>query len=451
LTGAAAIALDVSRAERVAHAIEPFAHLPERLTPVGIWQFCTALKEIGRDNAAIALAAWSRLIERFGDARYYPTLPEGVRPLYRGGLWFARGVFESFRDGDGALKAADELDRLGIKLYQMIASEIRTLYYANRGELDEARRHRDQVELHAVQTGSAWHVELWEPAALILAYSTIGDVVELQRVHDRLVSLSASTPSLALHAKLCALVTGVKRVENPGLQMSESAHIDFLNDLDRQLDELVTALPPRSFVGWGAAYGYGAAAMNRRGLYQRALDLSEHALAELTEEDLEFVALYLNVEIEHAIARAGLGDPPKAMAELERLMARHHASTNPLTRGRLHEAYARVAALAEDWQTFRHHTAEARNWFRSTRTPALIARAEALTLLGPTSPSSSPGGPTATTATASTTREYLPRAQTALASAALSADGPASATEPGDGDAPTTVLTSVSTGGRSRD
>src|SRR5262249_6864744 len=65
LTGVAALSLDGERAGRVAELLEPFAVLPDRLTPVGIYQFCRALEEMGRDRPAIAYETFEELLARF--------------------------------------------------------------------------------------------------------------------------------------------------------------------------------------------------------------------------------------------------------------------------------------------------------------------------------------------------------------------------------------------------
>src|SRR5204862_4648540 len=101
-----------------------------------------------------------------------------ARQLYVAGAHFARASFAIFRaDGRGALESAEALDRTGLKLYSMIASQLRFLYYVNRGEFGKAAPHRDQVELLAAQVGSLWHVETLEAAALILVHTTINDIV----------------------------------------------------------------------------------------------------------------------------------------------------------------------------------------------------------------------------------------------------------------------------------
>jgi hypothetical protein len=104
----------------------------------------------------------------------------------------------------------------------------------------------------------------------------------------------------------------------------------------------------------------------------------------LQSEDRAFVALFLGPELELAVADAGLGNVGAARTRLDELLRLHDKSDNPLTRGRIHEACARVAASTRDWPGFRHHLEETRNWFRRTGTPALIGQAERLRTLDPT-------------------------------------------------------------------
>jgi len=414
LTGVASMALDVARARRVASTLAPFAGWPARLTPVGIAEFCGALMEIGRENQAAALAVWTKLTARFEDMRWYPTLPRNARPLYVGGLWFARGVFESFRDGRGALHAADQLDRTGLKLYRMIGSEVRMLYHANRGELELARRHREQMQLHAIQIGSASQVELWEPAALILVYATIGDLVEMRRVSEQLQGLARSVPSLARYAELAALafeLTNADRGENHAADGSGPALANNHERVVERARALLAGHEPRSFIGWAAVSGYLARALNMLGRHGEARSACEATLAHLGPEDRPLVALFLNLEVELAVAEAGLGDFDAARRRLDDLLVYHGSSDNPLTRGRLHEAYARAAASAQEWNTYRHHLEETRSWYRGTGTPALIARLAIIEALEPrtSAPPRKSDAPLHTTLSPTRTRSMEPR------------------------------------------
>ncbi len=383
LTGAASIALDVDRATRVAATLEPFLGLPQRLTPVGIAQFCAGLKEIARDNQAAAMRSWTTLLDRFRDPSYYPALPEDGRVLYIGGLWFAIGANSVSRDGDDALKAADALDALDIKLYRMIASAIRAQYHAHRGQLDEARRYRRQVDDHAVQVGSAWQAELWEPSSLILVHTTMGDMAEMRRVADRLQTLAQDVPSLKRYAEFAELAFQLTAEEDFVEIASDSARAERVLHSLREAVTMLDAQAPRSMAGWGAIGGYCARALNLLGRYGEAKQLAERLLSDLDASDRMFVAMFLNLELERAVADAHLGDRAGAKRQLDALSELHKHSDNPLTRGRLHEAYARVAASQGAWDDFRHQLAQVRAWYAPTGSASLIARVEAMRALDP--------------------------------------------------------------------
>jgi hypothetical protein len=372
----------VQGAERAAATIGPFLSLPERLAPVGLAQLCDSLKEIGRENQTHAIAVWETLLQRFRDPSCYSTLPTRARLLNLGGLWFVRGVFESYRDGNGALVAAAELDALGLKLYRMIASALRALHHANRGELDQALRHRDQVDMHAIQIGSAWQVEMWEPAAMTLVYTMMGDVVELRRVGDRLRLLARTCPSLERYARFAELALVLAREDDVAGERDPGA----TQALDERMAETLALIehePPRSFVGWGALIGNAARGLNTLARHVEAKALCEGALGHLVPADRAFVALFLGIEIELALADAGLGDIASARRRMDELLVTHSKSSNPLTRGRIHAGYARVAARAEDWTTFQHHFEQTSAWYRGTGTRALIAQLTRLRALDP--------------------------------------------------------------------
>jgi hypothetical protein len=135
---------------------------------------------------------------------------------------------------------------------------------------------------------------------------------------------------------------------------------------------------PRGYMGWAATLGACARALNVAGLHAEALRCSERVCEHMHDEDRPFVAMFLAAELELAVARAATGDALGAHAQLHELLKFHVGSDNPLTRGRIHEACARVALLLDDRAAFKHHLAETRAWFRATGSPVLIARAESL-------------------------------------------------------------------------
>jgi hypothetical protein len=365
MVGTAALSLDAARARAVADALEPLAFLPERTTPVGVYQFCCGLSEIPRENETVAYATFQQLLRRFSDPTYYKTLSGDARILCLAGIHFARGSFAVFRaDAEAALESANALEATGFKLYAMIASQLRFLYHAARGEFVLAAPHRDHIELHAAQLGSVWQVETWEAAALIVIHAVaIGEVVDTTRIVHRLEALSRTVPSLERYSRLAksALV---------------SAHRD-----TRSLSVLAarySTVEPRSYIGWAATQGAVIRAYNDIGEFATAKAVGDRALAHITDADRDLVALFLPVDIHYAGAEAGLGHVDAALARLDRLIARFAGYDHPLLQGMLHEKRAYICWDSQRTQEYERSLAEVEYWYRKTGTPALIAKAERL-------------------------------------------------------------------------
>ena len=368
LTGAASLSLDAERAARTAELLEPFAILPKKLTPTGIWQFCKGLQEIGRENEAEAYDEFDTLLKRFEDPKYYPTLPADGRRLYIAAAHFARASFAIFRArGQTALESADALDATGLKLYAMIASQLRFLYYTMRGEFAKAAPHREQVELHAAHVGSVWQVETWEAPALILITTALSDIVGGTRTAHRLELMSRSVPSLKRHTRLAkqgVMLAGGEAGYTASVAAEYATH------------------KPRSYIGWAATMGFLARGYNELGQHAEAKAVCERTLSHVTEADREYVSLFLLPDIELAIADAGLGDATAGLLRIDRLLERFRDCDHLLVHGLLNEARARISWGAGNREEYAQSRLEVERWFRPTNTPALIAKCEALAQLG---------------------------------------------------------------------
>jgi hypothetical protein len=363
LAAVAAVLFDSERTERVAEVLSPFSILPKKLTPAGIYQYCRGMCSITLENEAEAYESFDSLLARFQNPRYYPTLPAEARKVYIAGAHFARGVFGIFRaDGRGALESADALDRTGLKLYAMIASQLRCLYYTFRGEFAKAALHRERVELQAAHVGSIWQVETWEAAALLLVYPQIGDIVASTRLAHRLELLSRTVPSMRLHAGLA----------KSGLQLSRREPANRPNIL--RIIEEYEKHPPRSYIGWAGARGYMARGHNLSGDHVQAKNVCERALAHVTEADREYVMHFLTLDLELAVAEAALGQTADALRRLEKLIARYGKHEHRLALGLIHETRACIAWAAGNTEIYEQSLAEVERWFLSTREPALIAK-----------------------------------------------------------------------------
>jgi hypothetical protein len=367
LTGTAALSFDGDRAERIGRVLEPFSVLPSRLTPVGIYEFCRAMPEIDRENQAVSYDAFDRLLARFQDSRYYPTLPNEARRFYVAGAHFVRASLGLFRiDGRGALESADALERTGFRLYALIASQLRFLYFTARGEFATAAVHRARVEIHAARVGSAWQVETWEAAALLLVYPQIGDVVGSTRLAHRLEHLAKTVPSLRRYADLAR--NGILLSRGDPANRSKIAAV--VADYENQ--------PPRSYTGWATTMGYVARGHSLSGDHAAAKLVCERALAHVTERDREYVLNFLTLDLELARAESELGRPDEGLRRVEALLVRLEGSDHRLARGLLHDARARIAFKAGRVREFDESFREVEECFLSTEEPALVAKCKHL-------------------------------------------------------------------------
>jgi hypothetical protein len=368
LTGSAALALDSERAERAARVLEPFAILPEHWSPFGIFQFCFGLKEIGRENAAFVYATFDKLIPSLENPNCYRSLRDEARRLYLAAAHFARASFAIFRaDGQAALESAAKLDAIGLKTYAMIASQLRYLYYTIRGELTQAAPHREQVELHAAHVGSAWQVETWDAVALSLVHpASILDVVGSTRLVHRLELLSRYFPSLKRYIRLARFNLMLVRGEPQSTRKVEAAYESFT---------------PRSYIGWAATMAALAHGYNELGNHVDAKRVCDRALAYVTEQDLEYVMLFIGLYIELAIALAGVGRSAEGLTHVDRLIERFSGCEHPLLHGILHEARARITWSAGMSDRYAISLAEVERLFRSSGSSSLIAKYDRLAQL----------------------------------------------------------------------
>jgi hypothetical protein len=370
LAAISSISFDSARVARVGQVLEPFAFLPERMAPVGIRGYCVALGDLCREEPAIVAASVDALIERFEQPEYYRSLSNSARRLFVAGLHFCRGILATFEEDGAALqRSAMALDRSGMKLYAMLASQLRFLHHENRGEVAAAARHREQVELHAAHVGSAWQAELWEGLPLLAAYSGMSDLTGMMRLVDQLTNLSATVPSAVRYSALARLALRVTRADR-----STAALPAHETDL--------AGSSPRSFLGWSLAQALIARGHNQAGEFEAAKTVCERALARVTDGDRKFVALFLALQIEMAHTEAALGDVGAALTRIDGLIDRSNNTENGLAKGLLHEARALICFGAGRKEGYVEGLANAERWLRPTGAPALIAKCERLAARG---------------------------------------------------------------------
>jgi hypothetical protein len=371
MAGAASLAFDPERCERIAEILEPFSVLPSRLTPVGIYEFCRGMSDVVRESEVAAYECYDTLLTRFQDLRYYPSLPAGARKFYVAGAHMLRGTFGIFRaDGRGALESADALDRIGLKLYAMIASQLRCIYFTMRGDLAKAAVHRERVELLSAHVGSVWQVETWEAAALLLVYPKIGDVVASERLAHRLERMGRTVPSLRRYAALArhgTLVAQGERANRPAILRIVAEY---------------EGKRPRSYIGWAGTMGYVARTYNLAGEHAEAKRVCELALSHVTDADRDYILHFVGLDLELALADAALGRPDEALRRIDALVERHAVSGHLLGIGLVHEARASIAWSAGKADEYDQSLREVERCFTATREPGLLARFKRLRELG---------------------------------------------------------------------
>jgi hypothetical protein len=130
---------------------------------------------------------------------------------------------------------------------------------------------------------------------------------------------------------------------------------------------------PNGHVGWLAVQGQLAHAYNAAGQHANARRTCGRALEQISEPDRDFVVFTLDLDLQHAIADAALGNAAAATLRLDALNERIR-DRGPVSRARLHEATARVALLGGDRARALDALRDMERAARSTAHPALVAQ-----------------------------------------------------------------------------
>jgi hypothetical protein len=365
LAGAATICFDIERTKRCVQAIEPLAALGDD-HPAGIsYRFAKALSRLPEDRVAEVASECRQIIARLNDAsRPVKGLPQDSRLLLIGGSWYALGAMECFRDGSYALQCAEQLDAMGLRLYAMAGDQVRTMYHALRGDIARAKQYRERVEMHAIQAGSGWQVEVWSPCGTTLVFTLTRDVIGIKRVAEELDRLVKEIPTLRRHHQLAR---GVYHELQGDLQVAVEIR-----------QAVLEAAAPRAFIGWPPTVGSHAATLTALGRPAEAKQHLQVVLDHMTEADEPYIAMYQKIFTSLAIADAALGDFDAATTRLDALIEKHGPAEGPLTMGNLHAARVRVALMMNDLSGAQQHLTAMERWLRPSGNPALIGQCERL-------------------------------------------------------------------------
>jgi hypothetical protein len=364
LCGTATVCIDPKSAGHYAQLLAPFCALGESHAASAAHEFARSLERTVQDRPAVACAGWRALIERLDKNVRIEGLDDAIRINYIAACYFSLGICESWRDGPECLRVADKLEQFG-PMYAMSADHIRANHYNAQGDLKRAAVYRQRVEVHAVQLGTAWQVETWAPADQIKIAMRAHDASMLKRAVQELSRLSTEVPSLAVH----------ERTARGAYLVLRGKYQDAIPLLDYGPEYEAV---PGSIVGYSRTRGVLAQAYNGMGKHAEARAVCLSALAVLSEDDLAYVFANLHVQIELALAEAGLGQLEVAALRIDNLLARHGAGGGLLTLGALHEARARIALSARDLEVARKHVERADTLYRKTELASLISLSASL-------------------------------------------------------------------------
>jgi tetratricopeptide (TPR) repeat protein len=363
LTGLYATCLDPAQARRCVQVLEPLAVLGPNHPASIYYAACACVAEMATDLLGKTLDHLRGVLDRVqGDRPIARNMEEQTRRV-RATMFYVWGILECWRTSSSALELADRLDGFHMKLYEMNADQIRTTYFAYAGNAEMFERYRQRVEMHAIARGSSWQVEIWTAATSVMLYLRTHDAVGMKRSIEQLQRLSPELPSLNVY---------VRRARGAYLLLREK-YAEAIACLEPCLSE-----EPRAVAGWGSEHAALARAYNGLGEHRRAREVCRSALERLTPLDLSFVGMNLPLQIEHALADAGLGAVASAAEQVDGLLSLHASQGSPLTLGALHEARTRIALAASDDLAYREHLRKMESWYRSTGVPSVIQRCQQL-------------------------------------------------------------------------
>ncbi len=349
LNAMAATAADAATAYRYAEVIAPFAALGSGHVANFSYAFASFLtRQIG-DRIGAHYRDARALRARLTAARPLRGMVPALKHSYLAGIDVVLCLQENWRESPAVLKIAEDFEAYS-PLHHLYADANRWRYYLRHAQPDRVEFYRHRIELHAVKLESAWQVETWGGAmeSINLSLQT-HDAVRMKRAGQDLARMSAELPSLRYL-----------------LRRARGHYCVLRGNYARGIALLDAGEEPLAFCGWAQTRGMLARAHNQLGEHARAREICADAIQRMSPEDFDFVVLNLGVQIELALAEAGLGNFSGAAQQLETLFQLHSGRRGPLTLGALHDARAQVALAAGELELCRMHIAKMSQFYRPT-------------------------------------------------------------------------------------
>jgi hypothetical protein len=360
------ICLEADETEWLADRLEPLTALGRRSAATLSYRYAMALTHVTRGHPARVVREMKAVLADLDAPEKISNFPMEAHTSLVGGALYALGAMESFLDTKDALATADALERLGHRIYDLAADQIRSNYYACQGDLENAALFRRKLDAHALTSGSVWQADVWAPSSQILADIATDDIIGTKRTWNELSRLSREVPSLRRY-EIGARLVYLIQTGRAGEALAE-------------FPSMFEGSPPNGFVGWSTSMGSLACVYNALGRHAEARRVCEDALGLLEPGDLDFVALNLRVELQLARALAGLGRIDEAVGRLQALAARHGPNGGRVALGMIHTALGDMAIVTGDRAAFERHASTVEAFYHPSKNPALVAQASRLRL-----------------------------------------------------------------------
>ncbi|HEX6243912.1 MAG TPA: hypothetical protein VFZ61_23515, partial [Polyangiales bacterium] len=321
-----------------------------------------AVQPFGRE----AELAEKLVVARAAVERRLPIdMSDAERQDIRVGLMLSGGINECYRIGSRALELADEITATGTRIAHAAAHRIRFTYFVVRGMREKAEEYRRELDIHGIQGGTTWQVDWFAVPTEGMASALLGDVVGTGDALARMERLARDMPSLEAMRDMVRIGHHMRRGENArAIELGA---------------QFVAAYPPRTVIGWGAAYSAYAAALNHEGRHAEARQLCERALAALTPADLEYVIMYGPLERELALSLAYSGELARALEVADAYIDRLEAKGEIALVAHAHECKVYVARVLRNHDVLMQALVAMRDAAERTASSTVIEQAAKVT------------------------------------------------------------------------
>lgn len=354
--------LQLDGVRRMLHAMAPLRALTGRV-PHGAYLLteCLVAMPLGHWGTVRRMATEVEAI--IGSDRLTP-LSDNDRIMALAGAQYLEVAIAAMNMDPRIRGYADRVAETGLRFFDIGRRHAMIIYHRFRGEEEQARAIESDWDVLRFRAGSMWGHESQQQWMSALAYGGTGDVLGLESKLDTVASLVEEGYGLEAQLALAQAEHRRCRGEHEQAVPHFTRAYEALLQGDTFVRQIIFAAEAENWLALGEL--------------DRARATAERGVTLGRDPDSGTLATRLRSERAWSLADAKAGRLDEANTRLERALDDAAALSSPVLSGSLHEAAAMVAVLADDPTRLHRHTVAAKQWFRGTKNPALVARAERL-------------------------------------------------------------------------